>query len=96
MASSWKVIGQIGNVIEKNNCFLINIAENKYKPNKDKEWKKEYTIWFNCISDFKPKANTGDTVIAEGEYLPSKNEKYPYIMKIKHMGVIKRKTKESN
>ena len=37
MAATWKIIGQIGNVIKKENCHLVNIAENKYKF-KDNNW----------------------------------------------------------
>lgn len=89
--ANWKIIGQIGNVIKKENCYLVNIAENKYKPNENNKWEKDHTIWFNCISDFKPKVYKGDTVIAEGEYLPSKHPNFPYVMKISHIGVIKKK-----
>lgn len=90
MAANWKIIGQIGNVIKKENCYLVNIAENRYKL-KDNNWIKEHTIWFSCISDFEPKIDIGDKVIAEGEYLPSKSKNYPYVMKISHIGVINKR-----
>lgn len=90
--AKWQIVGQVGTIVKKDKCYLVNIAENKYKPKgKGKEWEKQHTIWFNCICDFEPKVSMGDTVIAEGEYLPSKRDDYPYVMKIAHIGVIKKK-----
>lgn len=93
MANSWQVVGQVGNIIKKDECYLVNIADNIYKPNKDnrKEWKKDGVIWFNCVCDFEPRVKTGDTVMAQGEFLPSNSEKYPQVLKINHIGVIKKK-----
>ena len=98
MSAKWTIVGQIGNVIKKENCYLVNIADNRYaqcqkQDGEEGRWEKKTTIWFNCISDFVPKVGTGDTVIAEGEYLKSNNPKYPYVMKIDHIGVITKSEK---
>lgn len=99
--SEWKIIGQVGNIIEKKDCFLINIAVNKYKKeivkdskgNNIQKNKKEWVIWFNCISRIKPNIKVGDTVIAEGHFKPSKSDKFPFTMCISHIGVIQTKNK---
>ena len=49
-------------------------------------------IWFHCLSRFKPSVKTGDSVIAHGTYIPSKNEDFPYCMLIEHIGVINSET----
>lgn len=94
MSAIWHITnGQVGNIIKKDNYFLINIAYNRYVPDgANKSWKKKETIWFNCISDFEPRVDIGDTVIAEGEYISSKNSKNPYNMKINHIGIIKKRS----
>lgn len=88
--AKWNLVGQVGNVIKKKNCYLINIAENKYSPiGKGKKWEKDYTIWFNCVSKFEPNVSIGDKVMVEGEFYPSENPYYPFTMQISHIGVIK-------
>lgn len=89
MASEFKIIGKVGNIIEKSDCYLVNIADNKYRRNDEGQWVKDQTIWFNCLTDFRPKVKIGDTVMVEGFYLCSKSDKYDHVMKIKHLGVIK-------
>lgn len=94
--SEWKIIGQVGNIIKKKECYLINIAENKYKKEiisnengkEIQKNKKEWVIWFNCISRIRPNIKIGDTVIAEGHFKPSKNGDFPFTMCISHIGVI--------
>ena len=89
--SKWNLIGQVGNVIKKDNFYIINIAENKYKYNKEsKKWEKDSTVWFNCISDFEPKVSKSDRVIAEGIFIPSFLPNLPFSMKIEHIGVIQK------
>lgn len=96
MSAQWSIVGQIGNIKEKDSCYVVNIAYNAYaQDSESNEWKKEYTVWFNCISYFKPKAKKGDTVIAEGVFLPSNNPKFQFVMKIDHLGVIKDKNIDS-
>lgn len=88
--AEWKVVGQMGKITKKSQYYMVNIAENRYKMGENGTVK-ESTIWFNCISSFKPKVETGDTVIAEGTFEPSKNPSFPYAMIINHIGVIKKK-----
>ena len=114
--NTWRIMGQVGGVIKKENVYLINIAENKYikKKGVTKEeidkvrnhlpestipkekykpliLEKEYTIWYNCLCEFKPNVKTGDTIIAEGIFGPSKNPNYPFALIVKHVGLIKKK-----
>lgn len=87
--SEWKIIGQMGSIIKKKQSYIVNIAENRYALNPEKnEYEKRHTIWFNCICCFEPHVKTGDKVIAEGTFEPSRNEKFPFAMKIEHIGVI--------
>lgn len=89
--ADWRIIGQVGSITKKNQNYFISLAENKYKKNENDVFEKDHTLWFTCICSFEPKADIGDTVIADGTYIPSKNPNFPYIMKIEHIGIIKKK-----
>lgn len=90
--AKWNLIGQIGNVIKKEDNYIVNIAVNKYKPPKDKnksqKWEKAATIWFTCFSEFEPKVEKGDRVMVEGSFVPSNIETVPFGLKIEHIAVI--------
>lgn len=90
--AKWTITGQMGDVIEKEGYFIVNIAVNKYRPKAgEKNWVKESTIWFNCISDFRPKVEKGNSVVAEGIFIPSKEgTNLPFQLKINHIGVIQK------
>ena len=98
--ADWKVVGQLGSIRKKDQYYMVNIAENKYKLNEENPNENQYpnekdsTIWFNCICPYKPRANVGDRVVAEGVFVPSKNENFPFSLKIKHIGVILKDDKE--
>jgi hypothetical protein len=98
----WMVVGQMGTVVKQKKCYLVNIAKNEYGPavieGERNELgilpyrrEKKSTIWLNCISDFLPKAQTGDTVIAEGEFEYCHSKEYPFTLKIHHIGIIHKK-----
>lgn len=82
--ANFNIIGKVGNIKKQTNFYLVDIAENKY----DMSGQKMDTIWFKCICAFTPNANTGDTVIAEGHFIKSKNNKFPFAFEIDHLGVI--------
>ena len=87
----WTINGQIGEVIAKDGYFEVNIAVNKYKPDKENNtWVKDSTIWFKTICDFEPKVQKGDSIVAEGIYVKSNDKNLPYQMKISHIGVIQK------
>lgn len=87
--ANWSVVGQVGFVEKRDKVYLVHIAENKYKFNKDtKVYEKEYTIWLTCICNFKPNIKSGDTIIAEGTFIPSKNENFTFALGASHIGVI--------
>ena len=63
--TEWNVVGQLGSIKKKQHVYLVNIAKNIYALNPETgKYEKTNTIWFNCISTFKPNVNTGDKVIA--------------------------------
>lgn len=83
MSANWKVVGQVGTVSKSGNIYLVNIADNRYNKSQ-----KVSTVWFHCISKFKPIVKTGDSVIAYGYFDESRNENFQYAMIIEHIGVI--------
>lgn len=82
--SDFKIVGKLAGVKEKNRYYMVSIAENIYSS----DGIKTNTIWYNCICAYKPKATVGDTVIAVGSFVASKNEKFPYALEITHIGVM--------
>lgn len=85
----WNIKGQVGSILKSGNIYVVNIAMNIYSGSKKKD-----VIWFNCISDFEPRVDVGDSVLAEGSFVPSLNSKHPYSMKISYIGVIEKKPRE--
>lgn len=85
MNNTWIIVGQIGTIVERKNCWMVSIADNKYNT---KTSNKESTVWFNCISNFKPNVKVGDKVIANGNFVESKNENFPFAMMISYIGTI--------
>lgn len=83
MSAEWSVIGQVGNVSKNGGFYTINIADNRFY-----NGKKTKTIWFNCLSRFKPRIKKGDRVLARGHFDESKNEGFQYAMIVDHIGVI--------
>lgn len=89
MASSWTLVGDVGTVTKSNGRFIVNIAENKYERNKDSgKFEKVSTVWFQCMSKFKPNVKSGDRVIATGHYIESNHPTYKYMMQIDYIGII--------
>lgn len=83
MFAEWSVIGQVGNISKNGGFYIINIADNRFY-----NGKKTKTIWFNCLSRFKPRIKKGDRVLARGHFDESKNEGFQYAMIVDHIGVI--------
>lgn len=88
MSSRWEVTGNISKIKESKGNYIITIADNIYK-NINGRWTKVDTIWFTCMSKFKPKAKVGSTVIAVGHYVNSESKNNSHMMQVDHMGVIK-------
>lgn len=89
----WKIVGQVGSVIKNKNTFIVHIAKNKFRKDYTTgQSTKLYTVWFTCICFFEVSISTGDTVMVGGEFIPSKNTNFPFIMKISHIGIIKKKS----
>lgn len=85
--AEWKIVGQVGTVIEKDGGYVLNIAKNHYPPGSSK---KAYTIWFNCFCIFEPNCQTGDKVLVDGFFDVNTTSDFPYSMRIKNIGVIKK------
>lgn len=89
----WDLVGQVGSVIKKDNGFLINIAENRYKK-VNKETKKDFTIWYSVFSTFEPSVSKGDRVMAKGTFEKSMTDIVPYILKVSYIAVINPKNRQ--
>lgn len=90
--SEFQIIGQLGAIVKKQKNYLVNIAENKYIFDETiNDFIKIDTIWYNCLCSFTPNLTPGDKVIALGTFEPSKNDNFPFAMKISHIAKIIKK-----
>ncbi len=90
-SSDFTLVGNVGKISKFNDgLWLLAIAENIYHRNPDTDiYEKTDTIWYSLMATFEPRVNVGDRVIAKGVFTPSRNENFPYAMRLRRIGVIK-------
>ena len=83
MISSFVLVGQVGYIKKLENwLYSITVYLNKYNATK-----KQWSLPIEWIARFQPKAITGNSVLVEGELVPSNNDgSIEY--RAKHIGVL--------
>lgn len=83
MISSFVLVGQVGYIKKlENGLYSITIYLNKYNATK-----KQWSLPIECIAKFQPRAVTGNSVLVEGELVPSiNNGGIEY--RAKHIGIL--------
>lgn len=86
MISNFVLVGQVGYIKKLENGFYSTIVYlNKYHKNKPG---KQWSLPIECITKFKPKAVSGNSVLVEGEFVPSDRNSEEIEFRAKHIGVL--------